>query len=130
MLGELPSSLWGHRASIAKENDPVLQLIAWSTHTNNNMMPTWPSQQSTPYGAWVGSTLVRNSHNITQERREGCTDGLFFASGTSGAGAVWGYGCGGVAAQVWMTLVQLNDVSLQCQKSEGQQQHNDDNACL
>jgi hypothetical protein len=26
-----------------------------------------------------------------------------------------------------MTLVQLNDVSLQCQKSEGQQQHNDDN---
>jgi hypothetical protein len=55
------------------------------------MMQTWPSQQSTPYGAWVGSTLV-----VYQEWREGCTDGLFFASGTSGAGAVWGYGGTGV----------------------------------
>ena len=55
VLGELPSSLWGH-ASIATENDPVLQLIAWSKHTYSNMMQTWPSQQSTPYGAWVGST--------------------------------------------------------------------------
>jgi hypothetical protein len=82
-------------------------------------MPIWLSQQSTPYVACVGSTLVRNSHSITQEWCEECTSGLFFASGTSsGTGAVWGYGCGGVAAQVWMTLVQLNDVSLQSQKSE------------
>jgi hypothetical protein len=37
--------------------------------------------------------------------------------------AVWGYGCGGEAAQVWMTMMQLNDDSIQSQKSEGQQQH-------
>ena len=41
--------------------------------------------------------------------------------------AVWGYGCGGEAAQVWMTMMQLNDDSIQSQKSEGQQQHTDDN---
>jgi hypothetical protein len=82
------------------------------------MMPTWLSQQSTPYGACVGSTLVRYIHSITQEWREGCTGGLFFASGTSsGTGAVWGYGFGGVAAQVWMTIMQLNDVSIQSQKA-------------
>ena len=55
------------------------------------------SQQSTPYGVlvWcVGSTLVRNSHSIPQEWREECTSGLFFASGTSGAGL-----CGAMAAE-------------------------------
>ena len=51
------------------------------------------SQQSTSYGACVGSTLVRYIYSITQVWREECTGGLFFASGiSSGAGAVWGFG--------------------------------------
>ena len=71
------------------------------------------SQQSTSYGACVGSTLVRNSHSITQEWREECTGGLFFRFRYF----FWCWRCvwlwlGGVTAQVWMTIMQLNDVSI------------------
>ena len=39
--------------------------------------------------------------------------GYFFASGiSSGAGAVWGYGFGGVAAHMWMTMMQFNRATL------------------
>ncbi len=31
--------------------------------------------------------------------------------------AVWGYGFGGEAAHMWMTMMQLNDVSIQSQKA-------------
>ena len=74
------------------------------------------SQQSTSYGACVGSTLVRNSHSITQEWREKCTGGLFSLP----VFLYWrcvGLWLQRVAAQVWMTIMQLNDVSTRSQKA-------------
>ena len=79
-------------------------------------MPTWLSQQSTSYGACVGSTLVRNSHSITQEWREKCTGGLFSLPVFLYRRCV-GLWLQRVAAQVWMTIMQLNDVSIRSQKA-------------
>ena len=68
--------------------------------------------------ACVGSTLVRYIHSITQEWREECTSGLFFRFWYF----FWCWRCVGLWLQrrggaVWMTMMQLNDVSIQSQKA-------------
>ena len=66
--------------------------------------------------ACVGSTLVRYIHSITQEWREKCTGGLFSLP----VFLYWrcvGLWLQRVAAQVWMTIMQLNDVSIRSQKA-------------
>ena len=68
--------------------------------------------------ACVGSTLVRYIHSITQEWCEECTSGLFFRFWYF----FWCWRCVGLWLQrrggaVWMTMMQLNDVSIQSQKA-------------
>ena len=84
---------------LASENDPILQSIAWCRHSYK----IWCRHGfTTIYSIWcVGSTLVRNSHSIPQEWREECTNGLFFASGTSGAGLCGAMACGEAAQCGW-----------------------------